>query len=313
MGSSAGRAALGALLALLASGCSSRSVPTTEAPLDPPVIEWTDAEIGLSAGRVPLGEVVEGALIRHDLGGLGDLWTTHITTWKAQYALVAAQGPPTVPDFVGPDDRRLGGRQRPTSEAANAWDLSAPAHRIRGRVVERADQLHPLLAEVEVIDERPGDAKIADLLVQTHQRFIADSADFRSQVERGWQADGVTVVAEPTVLLRLALDPAAESWDFVWIGDHQARTPAGTRQVEVGCPECPCTPDGRCAPCIPCDPYTATVARTQIDKARWAVRYRVGLDGRTTAVVRYAPRLERTIDEGRPRRGGPHPLPPAPR
>ena len=284
------------LLAGLAAGCVARKAAPGVA--EPPVATWTDADLGLSTERVPLGEVVQGALVRHDLGGLGELWTAHETPWRNQYALVVQGGPPTIPDFVEPGGRRLGGRQRPTSDAENPWGLRARAHRIRARVVERGDGLHPVLADIELLDDERGTVPIGALLTNLHARFIVDSAPLRAQAEQGWAAERIEAQGLPSATLRLALDAEARRWEVVWVGTLQARTPLEPVAGPTDCPACPCTPEGTCAPCIPCMAPPPTIPRTQVDQVRWAVRYQVDLDGRVTAKTRFAPQVSREIIEG---------------
>jgi hypothetical protein len=75
---------------------------------------------------------------------------------------------------------------------------------------------------------------------------------------------------------------------FVARAGEAAQGPPTERMRQ--CPKCPCTPDGRCAPCARCDPTPIVERPSRQYGWEVAARYRVDRSGRVTGETIYAPR-----------------------
>lgn len=294
-----------ACVAMGAMGCSCVGKASV-APAEPtdaiPAAQWSVASLEGPAATEPLRGQVTCVLSSESLGSLGRVRVDHISMDRDLYVLHCPGYRPMVPRFTDPSPGG-NGYLRPSPDSSRG--LTERAHVVRAEVVGGSAP-HPALARVVPVDGVDGRPRLIDAITATRGRFEVHSAAMRSELARAQAAEGRSPgPVEVTLIPRV--EPSADVYSLTWIGHVDAEAKVGERTERVGCPECPCTPDGRCAPCIPCTPHERSVEEIEVQSTTWAFRYRVDADGSIAHATRYdAKRSTKRVDRARPGASSPH-------
>ncbi len=244
--------------------------------------------------------------------GAGVLWTRGFdrSDTRTEYRFFAEGSSPYAVYWASPDGRGenvmtwsvlsgSGGLRQVQAamfepETPNDWGLGRRAHLVEVDAVAIAGSgsnggLHFVIDGARVLDGTAGHALVVeDALMQLRARFDAAMRDADAEIERmlaeqrrqvpeGYEMrapEAPTVAVFPTWLdaERLMVAIFYARYTEAHLGPEERRMSR--------CPPCPCTPDGRCAPCARCVPREE-VHVPQVN-ASWqmAARYVVSGDGR---------------------------------
>jgi hypothetical protein len=184
---------------------------------------------------------------------------------------------------------------------ANAWGLHRRAHVVEVEVNGGAGapaNIHFVVTRARVLDrtaEVPLDPE--QVLTDLRARFDAEvqaagariDALIRQRSDGSFQGAVTEVHAAGVFPTWMRDEHRLVATFYARRGQHWAGV---ATQVRGQCPPCPCTPDGRCAPCVRCDPdrfETQAVGAASVI-VEVAARYVVDADGTLVSETIYEPR-----------------------
>ncbi len=178
-------------------------------------------------------------------------------------------------------------------DTPNAWGLHRRAHLVEVDALSLASGsnggLHFVIESARVLD---GTADfplvVEDALMQLRQRFDDALRAAAADTDRILEARRRTVPPDyehrtgrpPVVVVFPTWRDAERQMVAIFYARYEEAHLGEEQERMTQCPPCPCSPDGRCAPCARCDSHPETF-RPQIN-AGWemAARYIVSHDGR---------------------------------